>query len=131
MKYSSAACPVARTIVPLTRVVRSLSVTTTFDTSPDADLDGRVSHVVAIDDNRLRGPGSVQARMGMTRQPSPWPSILAPLRTGRLCQGIKTSQAGEPHEIRVVRVKSGVVLNSQHRDLRVRHQISRRAELLQ
>ncbi len=58
-------------------------------------------------------------------------SILAQLRTGRTGQRIEPSQAGEPHEIRVVRVKSGVVLNSQRRNLCVRHQISCRAEILQ
>lgn len=56
-----------------------------------------------------------------------WPLELALLRAGGAGQGIEPSQPGEPHEIRVVRVKSGGVLNRQRRDLRVCHQISRRA----
>jgi len=59
-----------------------------------------------------------------------WPLIPALLRAGGAGQGIEPSQPGEPHEIRVVRVKSGGVLNCQRRDLRVCHQISRRTQFL-
>ena len=59
------------------------------------------------------------------------PSILAKLRAGGAGQRIEPAQAGEPHEICVVRVQDGVVLDGQRRNLCVRHQISRRAKFLQ